>query len=231
MSQFQPPEQGPGATEPWTDATTEPNAYYGRPPTSKAAVVGLVSSLAACVPVLSPLLGLIFGIVGIRSTRGGRMGGRGLAIAAVIVAVAGAGLQGVVGFLGYGLYGNFRESMQTAEGAIKPLKESVVHVEELGPKAYALGSARFRQRVSQEQFNDWLKEVLGKHGQLHSFTPGRPPAEWSNTRDAITLHLIGKFLNGTTTIDFRIALTGDRPAFDDIRVEGHSPIPEAAGPP
>ncbi len=231
MSQFQPPEQGPGGAEPWTDAMTEPNAYYGRPPTSKAAVVGLVSSLAACVPVLSPLLGLIFGIVGIRSTRGGRMGGRGLAIAAVIVAVAGAGLQGLLGVGAYVSYRLFADSRELAEAAVEPLKSSVVRVEEVAPKAYALGSARFRQKVSQEQFNDWLKEVLGRHGQLQSLALGQPPFEKSDTAGAVTVHLVGRFLNGTTAIDCRITLIGDRPAFDDIRVEGDSPIPETASPP
>ncbi|MBN1513363.1 MAG: DUF4190 domain-containing protein [Phycisphaerae bacterium] len=231
MSQFQHPEQGPGGAEPWTEPPSEPNAYYGRPPTSKAAVVGLVSSLAACVPVLSPLLGLIFGIVGIRNTRAGRMSGRGLAIAAVIVAVAGAGLQGVVGIGAYFSYRVFLDSKELAEAAVAPLKSSVIRVEELGPKAYALGSARFRQRVSQEQFNDWLKEVLGKHGQLQSFVLGQPPIEKSDTAGVVSAHFVGRFVNGTTAIDFKIALTGDRPEFDDIRVEGDSPIPEDAGSP
>jgi hypothetical protein len=224
MSQFQPPEQGPGGAEPWSEPPPEPNAYYGRPPTSKAAVTGLVSALLACVPVLSPVLGLVFGVVGIRNTRGGRMGGRGLAIAAVVVAIVGAGLQGVAGAVVYYGYRMTRDSMQMARAAVEPLKVSVTRVEEEAPKAYVLTSNAFRRKVSQEQFNDWLKEVLGRHGQFQTFRRGQRPIG-TDTEGMLSLHVIGEFLNGEAAIDFRITFTDGRPELDDIRVEGHSPIP------
>jgi hypothetical protein len=229
MSQIPPPPPGAGGSEPWSEPQPQAEAYYGKPPTSKAAVAGLVSSLVVCIPVLSPLLGLVLGIVGILNTRGGRLGGRGLAIAAVVIAVVGAGLQGVVGVGSYYGYRVLRDGMQLAEDSIAPLRASVTRLEEFAPKAYALSSARFQQKVSQEQFNEWLKEVLGKHGQLQSFAPGQPPIEKSDSPDTLTLHLLGKFLNGTAAIDFKIAIGGDRVEFDDIRVEGDSPLPDDGG--
>ncbi len=230
MSDFPTPEESPGGAEPWTDTPVEPNAHYGRPPTSKAAVAALVCALPACIPVLSPLLGLILGIVGIRNTRAGRRGGRGLATAAVIIAIVGAGLQGVAGAWAYYAYRTLVAAKELAEVTLEPLKNSVVRVEELAPKAYAMGSARFRQRVSQEQFNEWFKAVLANHGQLRTFARGQWPPLSPHGDDTVVLHMVGSFLQGPAAIDLRIAVGGDRAELDDIRVEGVSPIPEGAGP-
>ncbi len=57
--------------------------------TSIAAVLALISSLIICVPILTQLLGILFGVIGVVSVSrsGGRRKGTGLAIAGIVISV------------------------------------------------------------------------------------------------------------------------------------------------
>ena len=76
--------------------------YGFQPPrqrTNGFAVASLVLGIVGCVPFITALLAVIFGIVGLRKTRDPSVGGLGLAIAGLIL--------GIVGLLGWGAVGSF----------------------------------------------------------------------------------------------------------------------------
>jgi hypothetical protein len=65
-----------------------PGMVPGYPPrTSGAAITSLVCGLLLCVPALSGLLAIIFGIVGMSATRNPMVRGRGMAIAGLILGI------------------------------------------------------------------------------------------------------------------------------------------------
>jgi hypothetical protein len=79
-----------------------PPAYgYNYQRTSGAAITSLVLGILLCIPVLSGILAIIFGIVGISSTRNPAVRGRGMAIAGLILGIANIPLWA---FAGYGVY-------------------------------------------------------------------------------------------------------------------------------
>jgi hypothetical protein len=78
-----------------------PGASSPRPRTSGAAIASLVLGILGCIPLLTSLLAVVFGIVGIRKTRDPMTSGRGMAIAGLVL-----GLVGIIGWsLISGLYG------------------------------------------------------------------------------------------------------------------------------
>ncbi len=66
-----------------------PAAYAPAARTSAASVTSLVLGIVLCVPFVTSLLAVIFGIVGIRATKTPAVKGRGLAIAGLILGVLG----------------------------------------------------------------------------------------------------------------------------------------------
>ena len=88
MTQPPPPPQQPyGSSQ-----QHAPQAYgapaYSLPPqrsTSAAAVASLILGILGCIPFVTGLLALAFGLVGLRATRKGRAAGRGMAVAGLIL--------------------------------------------------------------------------------------------------------------------------------------------------
>ena len=70
----------------------------GYPParTSGSAVTSLIFGIVFCIPFVSGLLALIFGIVGVRATRSPAVRGRGMAVAGLVL--------GVIGLIGWTVY-------------------------------------------------------------------------------------------------------------------------------
>lgn len=226
MTGFQPHTDAGGASSPDPSQSTAPPELYGPPPMSKAAVTGFVSSLVFCVPGLSPLLGLIFGIVGIAATSGGRRRGRGLAIAAIPIAlVVGVGHC----YLGYYM-GVVMHKMLVFPSHVVPVFEaSSVKVPEAATKAYRHSSEGFRQSVSEEQFQAWVSEVIAEHGQLQKYKASATPFDKDPRGGGVVIaHLAGDFVNGSAVIDVVMVVNKEKGdwEFDDIRVDGDSPIPE-----
>ncbi|UCG17756.1 MAG: hypothetical protein JSV19_06940 [Phycisphaerales bacterium] len=226
MTEFQPHTDAGGASSLDPGQPTAPPESYGPPPMSKAAVTGFVSSLVFCVPGLSPLLGLIFGIVGIAATSGGRRRGRGLAIAAIPIAlVVGAGHCYLAYFMGV-----VTHRMLAFPSRVVPVfRASSTKVPEAAAEAYQLSSAGFRRAVSEEQFQAWVSEVIAERGQLQSFKQSRPPFDKDpRGGNVVIAHLAGDFVNGSAVIDVVMVLNKKKGSweFNDIRVDGHSPISE-----
>ncbi|WP_428937629.1 DUF4190 domain-containing protein [Fontivita pretiosa] len=89
MSQM-PPQQPP------------PTSYGAFPPpgaarTNGMAVASLICGLLICVPVLTSLLAIVFGILGIRKANQTQVGGKGMAIAGLVL-----GVLGILGWVSFG---------------------------------------------------------------------------------------------------------------------------------
>ncbi|HWE94988.1 MAG TPA: DUF4190 domain-containing protein [Tepidisphaeraceae bacterium] len=67
------------------------------------AIASLVLGILGCVPFITGLLAVLFGIVGLRKTRDPYVGGKGLAIAGLILGILSlVGWTGMGGFMAYG---------------------------------------------------------------------------------------------------------------------------------
>jgi hypothetical protein len=96
MSQFQ---------SPFDEPTTEPRK------TSGLAITSLVCSLIFCVPLVTPILGIIFGIAGILSVQGNpRRKGMGLAVAGLLIGLIVGFGQLAIGYAGYKGFVAFRDA-------------------------------------------------------------------------------------------------------------------------
>jgi hypothetical protein len=65
--------------------------------TSGMAIASLVLGIVGCIPFISGLLAIIFGILGIRRTRDPYVGGKGMAIAGLVL-----GIVSIIGWTGMG---------------------------------------------------------------------------------------------------------------------------------
>ncbi|MBX6314922.1 MAG: DUF4190 domain-containing protein [Isosphaeraceae bacterium] len=61
------------------------------------AIASLICGLLGCIPIITGLLAVIFGIVGLRKTRDPYVSGKGMAIAGLVL--------GLVSLIGWGLFG------------------------------------------------------------------------------------------------------------------------------
>ncbi|MCZ6651478.1 MAG: DUF4190 domain-containing protein [Planctomycetota bacterium] len=158
MSPFDDP-QPPAPQQDAFDAEMMP---AGSAPMSIMAVVGFVSSLMVCCPVLSPLLGLIFSLVGLSQTKGGVRRGRGLAIAGLIISIVVIPLQGlgipmvterVMGLVRIGIASNAFQAGDIDAGIAA---------------WYDLASPDLKSAVTEDEFEAWINAEFKKHGGLQS---------------------------------------------------------------
>jgi hypothetical protein len=88
-------------TQPPQFGAMPPAGGYSLPPgrtrANGSAIASLVLGILGCVPWITGLLAVVFGILGIRKTRDPQVGGKGMAIAGLIL--------GVLSFIGWSLWG------------------------------------------------------------------------------------------------------------------------------
>lgn len=186
---------------------------------STAAVVGFVSSLIFCIPIIPQLLGLILGIVGIGTTSGRRVRGRGLSIAAVCIAPL-----VLVGWVGIGAVAY---TVATTFVAIQNDVEAVLSADaaDLDELAGAIHddhfSARLKIAVDKGATTAFLGRVADAHGRLKSLAPAA--ASWTSAPGGGVSHLIGKFTKGDAAVDLTIGFDGLKPEIDNITV-GNLPL-------
>jgi hypothetical protein len=78
----------------------QPGYGYNPPPSQQAngpAIASLILGILGCVPLITGLLAVLFGVVGLRKTRDPAVGGKGLAIAGLIL-----GLISIFGWCAFG---------------------------------------------------------------------------------------------------------------------------------
>lgn len=91
MSQVPPPPMPPTGYSGSQFPQQQPRRTNG------AAVASLILGILGCVPFLTGLLAVVFGVVGIRKARAPQVGGKGLAIAGIILGVLSIGIWSAFG--------------------------------------------------------------------------------------------------------------------------------------
>jgi hypothetical protein len=211
MSRFTPPPQPPALfPDDQYDSARQPV------PMSTAALLGFISSVVVCVPVLTQLLGLILGIAGIVATSGGRARGRGLAIAATIISpLAGLAWAAVI-FLTvtmfFGVLALAREVQPVLEVEGADLPAVVAEVRE------ATFSLRLKNRVSEEDLLAFVEEVADAHGRVASFEAQNPFWRQSFDGQGMVLCLTGDFANGPADVEITVGFAGFHPEIDNIQI-------------
>jgi len=156
------PFDAPHPPAPQQDAFDAEMMPAGPAPMSIMAVVGFVSSLMVCCPVLSPLLGLIFSLVGLSQTKGGVRRGRGLAIAGLIISIVVIPLQG----LGIPMVVGRAKSWIPIAVATTAFQSGDI---DAGIAAwYDLASDDLKSAMTEDEFTTWVNAEFKKHGGLQS---------------------------------------------------------------
>lgn len=103
-----------GAGADYYDQQAQPMDWDEPRRTSIMAVLSLISSLIICIPVITQLLGILFGILGIVSVSmsGGRRKGTGLAVAGLVISIV---VLAGFGFTGTKIYGVLIEIGKTPD--------------------------------------------------------------------------------------------------------------------
>ncbi len=89
------------------------------PRMSKSAMTGFVVSLLGCIPVVTSVVGLVFGIIGFRNTASPMVRGRGFAIAAIVLSLVGLAGWSAIGFISWQVYANSDEPRLAARAFVE----------------------------------------------------------------------------------------------------------------
>jgi hypothetical protein len=183
---------------------------------STAALVGFVSSLVICIPLLTQLLGAILGIFGVVQTSGGRRRGRGLAIAAICISLSAAVVWGGAGFAGYTLITSAKAILTDTKPLFSsPEADLQTAVSRLRDAHF---SARLKLRVDEQAVQDFARQVIARHGRLKGFRPGDPPLAPTPNGQGLELHVVGLFATSTADITFVIGRNGLALEIDNVTV-------------
>lgn len=91
------------------------------PQTNGWAIASLICGIIGCIPFLTSLLAILFGILGIKKSSQPMTGGKGLAIAGLVL--------GILGVLGWGIFGGGIYALFSASA--KPRAAAKVFVQDL----------------------------------------------------------------------------------------------------
>ena len=114
MSQV-PGSQPPYPQQPYGQPA--PGGAYAMPPqtkTSGAAVASLIFGILGCVPFITGLLAILFGVMGIRATGNPRYTGRPMAVIGLVLGLLSVVLWGLFGGAGYAAFAYTRPAREAA---------------------------------------------------------------------------------------------------------------------
>lgn len=118
MSQVPPAPQQPYGQQPYGQPPGQPaGGTYSMPAqrkTSGAAVTSLILGILGCIPFITGLLAVIFGVVGIKATSDPRYSGRPMAVIGLILGIISLGLWGLFGGAGYAAFAYTRPAREAA---------------------------------------------------------------------------------------------------------------------
>ena len=154
------PLDDPQPPAPQQDAFDAERMPAGPAPMSAMAVVGFVSSLMVCCPVLSPLLGLIFSLVGLSQTKGGVRRGRSLALAGLIISII------MVPLHGWGVVAGVNGITGVAQLHIAMIALQQGDADDAYSTLYKLGSPELKSAVSEDEMAEWITVEFDKYGGL-----------------------------------------------------------------
>ena len=162
MTNYAPPPTPPpppsGYPPPPATGYGEPGLPGGRQ-TNGWAIASLVCGIVGCVPFLTGLLAVIFGIIGLRKTRDPRVGGKGLAIAGLVL--------GIVSILLWALFGGALLQMWRGTAGQRDVARQFFN--DIAAGNVAAAQAKATSNVTPEQIQAAVDEVKA-YGALKDVT-------------------------------------------------------------
>lgn len=188
----------------------------GQAKTSGLAITSLVCSLIFCIPLLTPILGILFGIAGVLSIQRNPMRkGMGLAVAGLIIGlIVGLGQVGI-GYGAYHVFAKFRD-------APIPAMQAGFSGDLAGFRSY-FGSAGVA--ASDAEAQAFVDELRNRYGEFQRTEldfmayQGMQPTQPGQT--VFTMPWVLVFDGGRTTVELTFDAQqqqGDEMTFRSIRV-------------
>lgn len=215
-----PPPMDPHAESPQSDDNFAQLAT-GPPPWSKSAIIGFVSSLLICIPVVSSLVGIIAGIMGISSTSGGRRRGRGLAIAAIPISLLTGAVYAWTIMFGLATMANTLALQTTVERVFNARNLTDVDLQEWIDSSMSDQAA---DSTSPARIREWVEAVFADKGSIAE-VPLTMRSEPGPVIATTVLIFPCRFVNGTADVRVICAVSIEKGVtylIDDIKVGGHS---------
>jgi hypothetical protein len=181
MSNYPPPP--PGSFPPLSPQATPAYTMEPARASNASAVVSLVCGLVFCVPFLTSLLAVIFGMVGLSKSKGPRGSGRGMAMAGLILGVLGLAGWSVAS---YGMY-----------WGISAIKAYIVPATGLMESLVQGDTVKARQFVTPDVTNKDLEQASATIRSLGNFVRLDNPNFQQTTANGVTTST----LTGTAVFD------------------------------
>jgi hypothetical protein len=189
-----------GPQSPWPP---QPGAFPPPQQSNGWSIASLICGLLLCIPGLTSLLAVIFGIAGIKKSARPQIGGRGLAIAGLVLGILGLlGWAGVAGGTWWG-WGFFKSEM------LNPAKQTAgTFLNDLSAGDFTKARAAATSDMSDNELKD-LSEALKGMGSFKDFSLSGFDAK-SLGGDSVRMDLNGtaNFQNGRKS--FSATFSGNR---------------------
>lgn len=191
------PPAGPQA--PWPP---QPGAFPPPQQSNGWSIASLICGLLVCIPGLTSLLAVIFGIAGIKKSAQPQVGGRGLAVAGLVLGIL--GILGWAAFGGFGWWGwNFFKSEM-----LNPAKQTAgSFLTDVAAGDFAKARAAATSDMSDDEMQS-LSDTLKGLGKFKEFSVSGFDAK-SLGGDSVRMELSGSasFENGRK--GFKATFTGN----------------------
>ncbi len=167
------------------------------PRTNGFAIASFIVGLIGCVPLLSGILAVIFGILGVRTSSRPGYGLKGLAIAGIVL--------GVLGILGWSAFGGGMYLIFRASGQPRTVAKQFAHDLAAGNGSAALTKS---SGISRATIDGEIAKLKGK-GAILDITLADMKVNTTNGR--VTWHFVGTitFKSGTVPYDVELLKHGN----------------------
>jgi hypothetical protein len=189
MTQFNPPQP------------PQHSGQYGNPgPAQRGngpAIASLVLGILGCVPFITGLLAILFGVIGLRKTRDPYVGGKGLAIAGLIL-----GILSLLGWAGSSAFFGYAYLQSKPAGAVA--KQFIQDVNSGNINAAAANSTGIPAAQLQAE-----KQKMTNYGALQSVSFFSFNATSFNGQTVMHLGGMATFANGPKACTVDLVKIGD----------------------
>lgn len=168
------------------------------PRTSGFAVASLICGILACIPFLTSLLAVVFGLIGLKQTRQRGINGRAMAVVGLIL-----GFVGLVGWGagGFAAYRGYHALMDAIQG---PRTEASALFSDLAAGDLVEARARLSPEISEDQLRQ-TSEQIKPLGEFKSISLRSVDTSTVNDQKIFKLGGIAMFEQGTADFDVEIA--------------------------
>jgi len=202
----------------WAQMQPDSQRFAGPPRSNGIAVASLVLGILGCVPFVTGVLAVIFGIIGIRNSRQPNVGGKGLAVAGLVL-----GIISVVAWTGFG--GLLGRAYMESKPAGAVARQFLMDVSTGNANAATTNSSGFTAAQLLTQGH-----ALSSLGALQSISFMSFNLSYVNGQATMRLSGSAVFANGISACRFRLTKIGGIYKVVGWEVSGNAVQSPLAGP-